>query len=243
MSSLTPLQRAAIPAGVRATLPALIATSIWGLVTGVAMIKSGLDTLQALVMTLLVYSGTAQMATLPLIVAGAPVWVALATAATVNLRFVVFSATLWPYMGHLPLKRRLALGYITGDIPVAILVARYLRAATTPHEREEQTGFLLGSCGVLWLSWQAASILGVLLAHAIPGQWGLEYAAILALLTITVPMFRGAPAIAGCVTAGVVAVVAHALPLKLGLLAAVAAGIAVAMAADAYGPRTGHGSA
>jgi len=243
MPSLPPSSRGAVIDGARATLPALIATSIWGLVTGVAMIKTGLDTTQAVAMTLLVYSGTAQMATLPLIAAGAPVWVALATAATVNLRFVLFSATLWPYIGHLPLGRRLALGYITGDIPVAILVARHPRAATTPHEREQQTGFLLGSCGVLWLSWQAASVLGVLLAHAIPGEWGLEYAAILALLTITVPMFRGTPAVAGCVTAGVVAVVAHGLPLKLGLLAAVVAGVAVAMAADAYDPQAGRGSA
>jgi predicted branched-subunit amino acid permease len=64
----------------------------WGLVTGVAMIKSGLSVPLALCMTLMVFAGSAQLAALPLIAAGAPMWVIWATAFCVNLRFVIFSA-------------------------------------------------------------------------------------------------------------------------------------------------------
>lgn len=230
MHALTYDQRAAFAAGFRATLPALVATSIWGLVTGVAMIKTGLTVGQSLAMTFLVYSGTAQMAALPLIAAGAPVWVVLATAATVNLRFVIFSATLVRYLGHLPLGRRLGIGYLTGDIPLAILVARY--AENVEQRRSEALWFLVGSNVAVWISWQLFSVLGIALAGEVPGHWGLEYAAILALMMITVPMLRGRPALAGAATAGVVSVLAYTLPLKLGLLAAVIAGVAVAMAAE-----------
>jgi predicted branched-subunit amino acid permease len=79
------------------------------------------------------------------------------------------------------------------------------------------------------------SIAGILLAEVIPGAWGLEYAAILALIAITLPMLSGRPAAAGCLTAGVVAVLAASLPLRLGLLLAVAAGVAVAMTIDSLG--------
>lgn len=237
------VRREAFMRGARATAPALVATSIWGLVTGVAMVKTGLTTAQALAMTLFVYAGSAQMAALPLIAADAPVWVVLLTALVVNLRFILFSATLWPYFGRMPLFRRLGLGYITADISLAIFMARYGNAPVDQRGNTEQVWYLLGSSGATWLSWQPASILGILLAGLIPGHWGLEFAAILALIAITVPMFQGRPAVAGCVTAGAVAVLAAAMPLKLGLLLAVLAGMAVAMAADALVERSTGGTA
>jgi predicted branched-subunit amino acid permease len=225
-------RREAFVRGARAAAPALMPTAIWGLVAGVAMIKTGLTTWQALAMTLLVYSGSAQMASLPLIAAGAPVWIALLTAGVVNLRFVIFSATLWPYFGRLPLGKRLLLGYLTADVGLAIFIARYANVPVEQRGNVEQRWFFLGIVAATWLSWQPMSILGILLAGAIPGHWGLEFAAILALIAITTPMFQGRPAVAGCLTAGVVAVIAAALPLKVGLLLAVIAGVAVAMATD-----------
>jgi len=227
-------RRAAFVRGARAATPALMPTAIWGLVAGVAMIKTGLTTWQALAMTLLVYSGSAQMASLPLIAAGAPVWIALLTAGVVNLRFVIFSATLWPYFGRLPLARRLMLGYLSADIGLAIFMARYANAPVEQRGNVEQRWFFFGISASTWLSWQPTSILGILLAGVIPGHWGLEFAAILALIAITTPMFQGRPAVAGCLTAGVVAVIAAPLPLKVGLLLAVMAGVAVAMGMDMH---------
>lgn len=228
-------RRAAYLRGARAATPALVPTAIWGLVAGVAMIKTGLTTAQALAMTLLVYSGSAQMASLPLIAAGAPVWIALLTAGVVNLRFIIFSATLWPYFGRLPLRKRLVLGYLSADIGLAVFVARYAGAPAEERGNLEQRWFFFGIISATWLSWQPMSILGILLAEGIPGHWGLDFAAILALIAITAPMFAGRPAIAGCLTAGAVSVAAAALPLKLGLLLAVVAGVAVAMALDTQG--------
>jgi hypothetical protein len=64
----------------------------WGLVTGIAMVKAGLGLPLAITMSLLVFAGSAQLASLPLIAQGAPLWVIWATAFCVNLRFVIFSA-------------------------------------------------------------------------------------------------------------------------------------------------------
>ncbi|MFN7641320.1 MAG: AzlC family ABC transporter permease, partial [bacterium] len=88
----------------------------WGMMTGVAMVKSGMSVVEAVAMTLLVYAGSSQLAAIPLIAAGAPVLVIWATAFCVNLRFVVFSAHLRPYLMHLPRRWRLFAGYVTADL-------------------------------------------------------------------------------------------------------------------------------
>lgn len=231
-ASLAALRRASFVRGVRAVAPALLATGVWGLVTGVAMVKTGLTEWQALGMTLLVFAGTAQMAALPLVAADAPVWVVLAAATVVNLRFVIFSATLWPYLRRFPLRKRLLLGYVTADIAAAVFVARYADAPEDERGSTEQVWFLLGVTSAIWLVWQAWSIAGIFVAGSIPGEWGLDFAAILALLGLTLPMINSRPAAAGATVAAVVAVAAANFPLKLGVVAAVIAGTAVAMATD-----------
>lgn len=163
-ASLARLRRAHFLRGARAVAPALLATGVWGLVTGVAMVKTGLTEWQALGMTLLVFAGTAQMAALPLIATDAPVWVVLVAATAVNLRFVIFSATLWPYLRRFPLRRRLPLGYVTADIAAAVFVARYAQAPDDARGRTEQVWFLLGVTTTIWLVWQALSIAGIFVA-------------------------------------------------------------------------------
>jgi predicted branched-subunit amino acid permease len=231
-AALAGVRREAFVRGARAVAPALLATGVWGLVTGVAMVKTGLTEWQALGMTLAVFAGTAQMAALPLIAADAPVWVVLITATVVNLRFVIFSATLWPYLRHLPLAKRLALGYVTADIAAAVFVGRYAEAPADERGSTEQVWFLLGVTSAIWLAWQALSIAGIFIAGGIPGAWGLDFAAILALLGLTLPMINSRPALAGAGVAAVVAVTAVDFPLKLGVVAAVIAGTAVAMATE-----------
>lgn len=225
-------RRIAWSSGLRTVAPALIALSAWGLVTGVAMVKSGLTQAQALGMTLLLFAGSAQLAALPLIVADAPIWVVLLTTAVVNLRFVIFSAGLYPYLRHLPLRKRLALGYLTGDVSFALAVSRWSVQPGPAAGSTERVWFYAGICSGSWLTWQASSIAGILLGSRIPGTWGLEFVAILALVALVLPMIAGAPAIAGAVVAGVIAVLAAAMPLKLGLVVAVLAGISAAVALD-----------
>ena len=225
-------RRVGFDAGLRAMAPALFATGTWGLVTGVAMVKSGLTIAEALAMTLLVYAGSAQLAAMPLIVAGVPLWVVLIAATVVNLRFVIFSAGLYPFFRRFPLGKRLFLGYITGDVHFAIFLSRF--AGTPPAERgsTHQIWFFLGMAALNWAVWQGTSILGILLGHQVPGEWGLDFAAILALIALTVPMVNSRPAVAGVLASAAVAVIGAGLPLRLGLVAAVAIGIAVAMGTE-----------
>jgi predicted branched-subunit amino acid permease len=230
--ALAAQRRAAFRRGVNAVMPAAFATGAWGLVTGVAMVKAGLTTLQALGMSLLVYAGSAQLAALPLLAASAPISVILLTAAVVNLRFVIFSAALQPYFHRFPVLRRALLGYVSTDIGFALFISRYGDVPADERGTTEQVWYLLGMAAWIWIAWQSMSVLGILLASQVPTHWGLDFAAILGLIAMTLPMIAGRPSVVGAVTASVVAVASSGLPLKLGLVIAVIAGIAAAMGAE-----------
>lgn len=199
----------------------------WGLMTGVAMVKSGMSTVEALLMAAIVFAGSAQLASIPLILAGAPMWVVLATALCVNLRFVVFSVHMRPYVMHLPLSQRLLAGYLTGDLTYVLFVKRFAEPATQPQGRMGQMAYLAGNGGVNWLSWTVCSVVGVVLANAIPTQWGLGFAGILALLGMLCSLASSRLRWVSAAVAGTAAVAAFALPLKLNILVAIAAAVLV----------------
>ncbi|QGZ39863.1 AzlC family ABC transporter permease [Pseudoduganella flava] len=219
--------------GVKTGLPTLFGIGAWGVVVGVAMIKSGLTLPQALGMTLLVFAGTAQLASLPLIAANAPVWVVFATALVVNLRFVIFSALLAPHFGSLPWYKRLGLGFVSGDISVALYLQRYPDPAPAPGKLSYLKGLLYPN----WAAWEIGSLIGVFLGNVVPTEWGLGFAGTLAIICVLVPMVNSRPALWGVLVAGVVSVLAADLPYKLGLLAGVVVGMLTAMAIEETGDK------
>ena len=116
-----------------------------GLLTGVALVNAGMSTVEALAMTFLVYAGSAQLAAIPLIVAGAPLWVIVATGFCVNLRFVVFSLHLRPYLMHMPRWRRLANGYLTADLSYALFTKRFPQPPADAAGQAQQEAYLAGN--------------------------------------------------------------------------------------------------
>ncbi|MCS6810533.1 MAG: AzlC family ABC transporter permease [Tepidimonas sp.] len=222
--------------GARELAGAATGIAAWGLMTGVAMVQGGLSPLEATLMTLLVYAGSAQLTAVPLMVAGAPLWVVLAAAFCVNLRFVVFSAHLRPYLAHLPRGQRLLTGYLTGDLSYVFFAKRYPRPGATAEQRREQEAYLAGSCGLNYLAWNLASLVGIGLAHAIPTAWGLGFAGILALLGVACSLATSWLRVLSATVAGSAAVVAWALPLKLNILVAIAAAVLVCLVAEAQAP-------
>lgn len=224
----TTAERQSFREGLLLGAPTLIGIAAWGMVVGIAMVKSGLTVTQASVMTVLVFAGSAQLASLPLLAAHAPIWVIFATALVVNLRFVIFSALLAPHFAHLPWRQRLALGYISGDIAVGLFMKRYPLETPDPGK----VPFLKGLIYPNWTAWQVGSLAGIFLGAAVPAEWGLGFAGTLAIICVTVPLVLGRAALCGVLVSGAVAVAAFRLPYKLGLLVAVLAGMLSAMAVE-----------
>ncbi|MGK3273865.1 AzlC family ABC transporter permease [Comamonas kerstersii] len=211
----------AFVAGFRSMLATMLGIGAWGLVTGVAMVKAGMSVPLAIFMSLIVYAGSAQLAVLPLLMVGAPLWVVWFTATCVNLRFVILSSMWRHYFGHLRLLHRLTLGYFSGDVIFVTFTHRY----PTPEKKPEQLPFFWGAAVANWVFWQVFSIAGILLANVIPLSWGLGFAGVLALMGVLYSMLKDKAAWLACVVACGAAVATFALPLKLNILVAIAAAV------------------
>ena len=194
----------------------------WGLVTGVAMVKGGLGVPLAVLMSLTVYAGSAQLASLPLLAAGAPMWVIWAAALCVNLRFVIYSAQWRVYFDHLPRARRLALGYLAADVNLVAFRNAYPR----PQAEAGQVPYYIGGALTLWLVWQSTSLAGIFAADLIPTHWGLGFAGTLAVLALTYGLLTDRSTWVAAVVSGTAAVAAFSLPLKLNIMVAIAAAVA-----------------
>lgn len=205
-----------------------IGIAAWGLITGVAMGKSGLPVPLMLFMSLVVFAGSAQLAVLPLLAGGAPLWVIWATALCVNLRFVIFSAAWRPYLMGYPLGVRLRLAYFTADLNYVMFMRRFPEPKPSP----EQLPYFWGGACTNWTAWQVPSIAGILLADAVPVHWGIGFAGTLALLGLALSLLTDrATGVAGLV-AGCAAVAAYALPFKLNIVVAIAAAVAIGLLMD-----------
>ena len=228
--ALRALRRRAFIDGARTISPGLVALAIWGIVTGVAMVKSGLSATAAAIMSLLVYAGSAQLTAIPLLVVGAPLWLIFGAGIIVNLRFVIFGAALQPYFKHKPWPKRLFLGFMNVDIVFVTFMGRF---GSAPQKgNTEQLWFFMGATIPCWLMWQITSLIGITLSASVPESWSLEFAAVLALMALMLPLIKTRPAVISVVAAGVTAWLTQPWPLRIGLVAATVVGIAAGMWAE-----------
>lgn len=222
--------------GARDMVSPNVGLAAWGLVTGVAMVKAGLGLPLALFMSLTVYAGSAQLAVLPLLMVGAPLWVVWMTAICVNLRFVVLS-TLWRnYFAHLPRWRRLVLCYFSADLTFVYFTRRY----PENQSAHGQMSYFLGTCTVNWITWQLSSLAGILLADKIPLSWGLGFAGTLALLGVTFSMFKDRATILASLVGAVVAIWTYDFPLKLNIIAAIMAAVVTGLMLERLASKNEH---
>ena len=233
MSSPPPLWRhPEFAVGAREMRDIALGIGAWGLVAGIAMTKAGLGPAFAIAMSLCVFAGSAQLAALPLMVQGAPLWVIWATAFCVNLRFIIFSAGWRPYFASLSLRHRLWVTYFMADLNYVAFMKRFPQ----PAAMSDQLPYLWGGVAVNWTAWQVMSLLGIVLADVIPTRWGIGFAGTLALLGITGTLLidRGtwiAAAVAACA-----AFAAFALPFHLNIVVAIAAAVAIGVLVDHLSP-------
>ncbi len=218
-----------VRAGIRDMAAVAPGISAWGVMTGVAMVKSGLSVPEVLLMATAVFAGSSQLAAIPLLAAGAPMWVVLATAFCVNLRFVVFSIHLRPYVMHHGFWRRLFQGYLMADVNYVTFTQRFPTPATDAAGIHAQDAYWMANGLTGWSSWVASSLLGVALGNSVPEAWGLGFAGILALVGIMYSLVTTRLRLVSAGVAGAAAVASLALPFKLNILVAIAAAVAACL--------------
>ena len=209
--------------GVRAEIPLLIGVFPFGMIYGALALNARLSPLASQMMSSMVFAGSAQFITAKLVSDAAPALVIILTIAVVNLRHMLYSASLAPYLKNLSLKWKVLLSYLLTDEAYAPSILKYEETGVTPFSH----WFLLGAGFSLWSTWQVSTALGIFLGAAIPENWPLDFALPLTFIAMVVPALKNRPMIASAVSAGLVALLAYSLPFKLGLILAALTGIAV----------------
>jgi predicted branched-subunit amino acid permease len=139
---------------------------VYGMAFGLIADQGGLSLLQALLISAVVYSGSAQLAAMTILAAGTSpliltAWTLVATILVINARYVLFSATLRPWMGGLhPLKAYSTL-YVLGD-------GNWMLSLKAHGEGERDAGFVFGSGLAMFLPWLAGTLIGHAAGNLVP---------------------------------------------------------------------------
>lgn len=209
-------------AGVRAELPILFGVVPFGLIYGVLAVSAGMPPLLAMAMSSIVFAGSAQFIGAELIGLGTPGSVIVLTTFVVNLRHMLYSASLAPHLRHLSAGWKWLLAYLLTDEAYAVTILHYDEPGPVTHKH----WFFLAAGLTLWTSWQASTAVGVFLGAQVPAAWGLDFTLALTFIGLVVPpALRDPAALAAAVSAGLTAVAAYNLELRLGLILAAAVGI------------------
>ena len=224
-----PMRTSAGPArrAVRDILPLAAAVVPFGMVIGVTLDQAGITGPMALLATGLLYAGSAQLATLSVLIAGAGPLGAIAAGAVVNSRLLLYSAGLAARFDGQPAWFRWVAPLTTVDQTFALVE----RAADLDDAGFRRYWLTLGA--VLGAVWLAATTVGLTAGNVLSTAGPLEVAAPATLVALLVPHLDDRRKRRTAVTAGSVAVAGTVLPGGLGIVAAIVIGLAVAGPVDA----------
>jgi 4-azaleucine resistance transporter AzlC len=155
----------------RDMLPLLVGAMPFGIIYGTLAASAGLSAAQAIGMSLLVFAGSAQFIALSLLSGGAGMAVVLLTTLVVNLRHALYSATLQPFVRHLPARWRVPLAFWLTDEAFAVVQHRYAEEDSTVYKH----WYFFGAALAMYLNWQLCTLIGVLFGQRCrtwrPGAW------------------------------------------------------------------------
>jgi 4-azaleucine resistance transporter AzlC len=216
--------------GLRAVTPILVGVAPFGVIYGVVALQSGIPPLAAMVMSSIVFAGSAQFLLAQLVGAGAPLLLVAGAVGMVNLRHALYSASVAPILAHLPRRWKILLAYLLTDEAYAAAIPHILVVAPASPRPENAHWVLFGSGVGLWACWQLATVAGVLIGAQLPSGLGLEFALPLTFIAIVVPMIESRALLAAALVAGALSVALAGLPYKTGLFIAALAGLAAGAA-------------
>jgi len=214
--------------GIRDELPILIGVLPFGMIYGVSALSAGIPASIAQAMSCIVFAGSAQFVIAQLIRSGTPSLVVILTAFIVNIRHMLYSASVAPYTRKLHPLWRWLLAYLMTDEAYAVTISHYQQ----PGDDTQKHWYFLGAGLALWTTWQLSTAAGIFLGGQIPASWSLDFTSTLTFIALVVPALKDHASTTAALTAAITALLAIALPLKLGIAVAALAGIAAGLTVE-----------
>ncbi len=229
--------------GVRAQLPLMLGLFPFGMIYGVLAIKGGMPAWMAQLTSVVMIAGSAQLMLARLLGEGTGLIVVAATLIILNVRHLLYSASMSHYVRHLSLHWRALLAYLLTDEAYAVSVTHYRKLEAQQGVQEvraperRQHWHLLGSGLTLWVTWQSSTAVGVFVGAQIPASWSLDFTIPLTFTALLIPSLNDRASVFAAIVAGLASIILVGVPLKLGLVIAILIGIAAGVAIDMLSAR------
>lgn len=224
----TTTEKSALLQGIFSGLPFIIVLVPFATLFGVVATEAGLNVAETVGFSLLVIAGAAQFTAVQLMVEDAPVWIVLAASLAVNMRMAMYSASIQPHLGELPLMKRALVAYTLVDQNFAAASMRFEEAPDRPIQ--EKFLFFIGVIVPLFPLWVGFSWVGAVAGNLIPDWLELDFALPILFLAIVAPMLKTLAHLGAAITSIVVALLLSFLPSGTGVL--LSGGIAMMVGAE-----------
>lgn len=220
--------------GVKDTFPLVVGAVPFGIIFGTLADTAGLSFGATMGMSMFVFAGASQFVALSLIASGTAWPMIILTTFVVNLRHMLYSATMVPFYKKLNPIWKMILAFGLTDETFAVAVNRYNKKDHVPNKHY----YNLGSMVFMYLNWNLCTYIGLTAGKAFPEitRWGLDFAMPATFIGIVIPYLISKPMWASVITAGTVSILAAGLPHKLGLMLAAVAGVMVGMVCEKIFP-------
>lgn len=216
--------------GALTALPLQFGTFPFGVIFGALARDAGLSLEQAMTMTGIVTAGAAQIAALSLAQDAAPALLAILAGAVVNLRMLMYSASLAPHLRGASLRARAAAALVLHDQTYAMT---YARAVAKPEEPDSaRLAFYFGVAAASFAAWVSGSLVGATLGGSIPPAWGVGFAIPAVFIAVVAPFLTNPAHLAAAASATAGALLLNGLPLSLGLACGAVIGVAAGVATE-----------
>lgn len=226
------MDRSAFVAGVRDVAPAVPPNVPLGMLFGATAVQVGFDPVSATALSLFGFAAVAQLTAVELLEGGAALPVVLATILLVNLRYVIYSASLVAKVDHLSRRWRAAIAYPLFDVNFALAEARF---ADTDRAESHRGWYFLGTSVPVVLTFVGATLAGAIAGEVAGAGLHLEFAIPLVFIAVLVSQVDDASAVVAALVAGAASILGAGLPVNLGLVVAAIVGTAVGVAVE-YAP-------
>ena len=216
--------------GAKDTFPLIVGAIPFGIIFGTLSATAGLSFGATMGMSLFVFAGSSQFVCVSLVTAGTAWPMIVLTTFVVNLRHMLYSATMVPFYKKLNPLWKMVLAFGLTDETFAVAVSRYMQKDDAPNKHY----YNLGSMVFMYTNWNLCTLIGLTAGKAFPGisQWGLDFAMPATFIGIVIPYLVSKPMWASAVTAGTVSILAAGLPHKLGLMVAAFAGVTMGLVCE-----------
>ncbi|KAA0259522.1 AzlC family ABC transporter permease [Deferribacter autotrophicus] len=206
--------------GVKEVSPIISGVVPFGLIYGVSAINYGLNEIQTISMSYIIFAGASQIALVNQMFIDSSIFVSVATVFMINLRMAMYSASISPYFKDNNIFTKIIVSYLLTDQAYAVSIAKF-----NEDENINKVKFFLGAGITMWISWQISTVIGVFLGKTLPKGLSLEFAIPLTFLALLRPFLNKKYFVVTAIISGFTMIIFRNLPYNFGFFIAVFAGI------------------